>query len=153
MVFSSPLSALTVNNLKPWTVSFHQDSPWGAMEGLHLKSQQLISCRRPLSTPSHGFHQAKTPVNKPRTLSSPGTQLEHFSLFPFSPRLDPTHWPPLHSQLSSGSQKFLSAQECEKQMSLISQQTRGLLSQLWQSRGNLRLCSPTPGVGGSLGFP
>jgi hypothetical protein len=30
--FTCPLSTMTVNALKPWTVSFHQDSLWGAME-------------------------------------------------------------------------------------------------------------------------
>ena len=30
--YSSPLSTMTINALKPWTVSFHQDPLWGAKE-------------------------------------------------------------------------------------------------------------------------
>jgi hypothetical protein len=30
--FTHPLSAMTINALKPWTASFHRDQPWGAME-------------------------------------------------------------------------------------------------------------------------
>jgi hypothetical protein len=32
MVFTHPLSVMTKNALKPWTASFHQEPPWGAME-------------------------------------------------------------------------------------------------------------------------
>jgi hypothetical protein len=30
--FTHPFSAMTINTLKPWTTSFHQDPPWGVME-------------------------------------------------------------------------------------------------------------------------
>jgi hypothetical protein len=30
--FTHALPTMTINALKPWTVSFHQDQPWGAMD-------------------------------------------------------------------------------------------------------------------------
>jgi len=30
--FAHPLSAMTINALKPWTASFHWDPPWEATE-------------------------------------------------------------------------------------------------------------------------
>jgi hypothetical protein len=30
--FTHPFSVMTINALKPWTASFHQDLAWGVME-------------------------------------------------------------------------------------------------------------------------
>lgn len=60
-LISPSLCLSTINALKPWTVSSHQDLLcWSNGAGLPLKRYaHLISCRRLLRVPRHSFHQPK----------------------------------------------------------------------------------------------
>ena len=85
-----PLSAMTINALKPWTVSFHWDPLWGAMEQVFTqRACSLVSRRRPLSAPSHSLHQAKPPAKQAKDSPPCGTQQGPSPPFPLCPRLDP----------------------------------------------------------------
>jgi hypothetical protein len=119
--FTHPLSAMTINVLKPWTASFHHG------EGLHLHNHCLISYRRPLLARSHDYNQGQpNPTSKkPRTSwNSP--------IFLLAPGLDPACGPPLHSQLFRAPQWLLGVQEPENQ-------TAGAPLQAWWFLKQLRL--------------
>jgi hypothetical protein len=110
---------MTINTLKPWTVSFHRIRRGEQWSRSSSKELHLISLRRPPCTPSHVLHQAKLPGP------------------------DPVCRPPLCSQVFHGIQWCLSAQEPENQSVPASLQARRLLSQLWQSPGTSD-CAPQP---------
>ena len=63
--------------------------------GLHLK-RYLVSCRSPLSAPSHGLYQAKAPADQAKDPHPLRIQLDLPS-FPLGPGKDPALGPPLHS--------------------------------------------------------
>jgi hypothetical protein len=100
---------MTINSLKPWNVSFHQDPPWGAME--------VFTYRRPFSAPSHNQAKLKpTATVKPRTPQNPLHGISQS--FPFSPQPRARSSPPLYSQPLYGFQECLDVQESENQTAL-----------------------------------
>ena len=138
MVFSPPLSAMTINVLKPWTVSSHRESAVGSNgAGLPLKSH--------VQSPTEGFSvlpaiNSTKPshlLNKPRSLPSPQDPVREPSS-PFSLRLQARASPStLHSALSSfeASSGVCGAQESENLPSPASMQVWGPVSQFRQSPG------------------
>ena len=118
---------MTINDLKPWTVSSHQDLPaWSS-----FKEPSLISCRSPPYDLSHGHHQAKP--RKPRTFLSPRDPAGALSFpsFPFGPLAD---------TLFSALPKHPATSVVPKNENLPSLQ--GPWSQLRQSTGTSDCTSP-----------
>ena len=131
---------MTINDLKPWTVSSHQDLPaWSS-----FKEPSLISCRSPPYDLSHGHHQAKP--RKPRTFLSPRAPAGALSSpsFPFGPLAD---------TLFSALPKHPATSVVPKNENLPSLQ--GPWSQLRQSTGTSDCTSPpqecVPGPGMAWG--
>ena len=96
-------------------------------EGLCLQSHSLVSCRRPLCTPSRNHHyvcqhQAKDfPCwDKPEFPSSP-----HLPPTTLDYRLSPAHKPKIHSQIFLDSQWCPDVQEHENPMAPASSQAQG----------------------------
>jgi hypothetical protein len=86
---------MTINALKPWTVSFHRNPTVGS-NGAGLC---LISCQRPLGAPSHRLHQVKPPTEQANDSPPGGTQSERSPL-PLWPQSRSRPQAP-HSVLSS----------------------------------------------------
>lgn len=79
---------MTIIDLKPYTVSFHRDPLWGAMEQAFVGSNGtepcLVSHRMPLSSLSHGLHEAKPPAEQAKDSLLPGARCANWSSpFPF----------------------------------------------------------------------
>ena len=107
-------------------------------EGLRLQSHGLISCRRPLFSPS----QAQDCLPLSQGLSYPHTHI--------SWRIPLSHFPrvrsPLRSRLFHGSQWRLGVQEPKNQMAAASLQAQGPPSELRLSQAS----SPTKQCPGAL---
>ena len=111
------------------------------------KEPRLISCRRPLSTPSHGLHQAKPTSQGLSSLRDPAISLP-LSLQPQA--RSSLQAPTLFSVLPC-SQWCLGAQGSVNLTVLVSLQAHRLLSRCWQSPWTSDCAPPTPGAG-SRGF-
>jgi hypothetical protein len=132
------LSARTINVLKQWTASFHQDLPWGAIEqDLRQPSnlpQEASQCSQPRPPPSQATHLTSQGL-------SPKGSSRNYPPFSFGPGL--VCGPLLHSQLFCGSQQHLNTQEPENQLAPASPQAGGPLSQLQQSLGTSDCVPPS----------
>ena len=132
--YSLPLSAMTINALKPRTVSFHWDPLWGAMEqGLHPKSllsslpQKASQLSQPQPPPSQATRQTSQELS---SLRNPAGALPSFP-----PRSQARSR--LHCVLSSSaaSSNTWGAQELESQVAPASLQAWGPQSWLQKSLG------------------